>query len=159
MSRSRLKQKGRRESGTYFALPHAVLASPAYRSLPGSAVKLLCDMGGQFRGYNNGDLSAAWRIMQPLGWRSRDTLARARRKLVEAGMIELTRQGGLHCCSLYALTWLAIDECGGKLEVPATRVPSGLWRQPMPTNNQNASTESVSVKPGIRVNTRKAAWQ
>ena len=50
--------------------------------------------------------------------------------LLETGMIELTRQGGLHCASLYAVTWLPIDECGGKLDVNATAVASGLWKQP-----------------------------
>lgn len=156
MSRSRVRHKSRAESGGYFALPHAVMASPNFRGLSGSAVKLLCDLGGQYRGNNNGDLSAAWRIMRKLGWRSRDTLQRALADLLEAGMIELTRQGGLHFgCNLYALTWHAIDECDGKLDVPATRVPSSLWRPP--SEKQNASPKSVSVKPEISVSGRKAA--
>ena len=155
MKRSRWKQKGRSESGGYFALPHAVMASANYKMLPSRAVKLLCDLGGQFRGHNNGDLSAAWRIMHQLGWKSRDTLDKAERDLVRAGMIELTRQGGLNRCNLYALTWHPIDECGGKLDVPATRLPSGLWRTP--PEKQNASPDSVSSKPGFRVNASKAA--
>lgn len=125
--------------------------------LPTRAVKLLCDMGEQYRGHNNGDLSAAWRIMQKLGWKSRDTLDKAERDLVRAGMIELTRQGGLNRCNLYALTWHPIDECGGKLDVPVTRVPSGLWRAPNSSKKQNACPESVSIKPGFRVNSNKAA--
>jgi hypothetical protein len=149
--RNRRKHAGRVETGSFFALPHAVMASPAFRSLSAHAVKLLCDLGGQYRGANNGDLSAAWRIMEPLGWRSRDTLARALRELRGAGLIEMARQGGLHRCSLYALTWLAIDECNGKLDVPATRVPSGLWKASAPTEKQDASTEAVSVRHGGRV--------
>lgn len=150
--RNRRKHTGRAESGGFFALPHAVMASPAYRSLSAHAVKLLCDMGGQYRGSNNGDLGAAWRVMQPLGWRSRDTLGRALRELTDAGLIEQTRQGGLNRCSLYALTWHAIDECGGKLDVRPTRVASRLWMAKQADEKQNASTVAVSDRHGSRVN-------
>ncbi|MEO7149805.1 MAG: hypothetical protein ABIY40_07720, partial [Rhodanobacteraceae bacterium] len=152
VSRQRWKHKGRSESDGYFALPRAVIRSPNYKMLPTRAVKLLCDMGEQYRGHNNGDLSAAWGIMRELGWKSRDTLDKAERDLLRAGMIELTRQGGLNRCNLYALTWHSIDECKGKLDVPETRVPSSLWRKPTLVEKQNASPESVSIKPGICVN-------
>jgi len=158
MTRARWRHKGRSEGGTYFAIPHAVMRSANWRAMPPRAVKLVCDLGGQFRGSNNGDLSAAWRIMRPLGWNSRATLADAIADALRFGMIEKTRQGGLHLCSLYALTWQPIDECGGKLDVPATRVPSALWKRPSrPAEQKNASTESVSIKHGIRVNSSKAA--
>jgi hypothetical protein len=131
MPRKRLTYKGRTEhgSGGFFGLPHAVMASPNFRGLSAHAVKLLCDIGGQYRGKNNGDLCATWRVMQRLGWRSRDTLSRALRELLGAGLIELTRQGGLNRCSLYALTWRSIDDCKGKLDVLPTIKPSGLWKR------------------------------
>lgn len=151
-SRDRRKHVGRAESGSFFSLPHAVMASPSFRNLNAHAVKLLCDLGGQYRGANNGDLSAAWRIMQPKGWRSRDTLTRAISELREAGLIEQTRQGGLNRCSLYAITWRAIDECGGKLDVRATHAPSGLWKANANPEKQNANTPAVSVRHGSRVN-------
>jgi hypothetical protein len=44
------------------------------------------------------------------------------------GFIEQTRQGGKNQCSLYAVTWLAIDECNGKLDVNPTRAASNLWK-------------------------------
>ncbi len=143
---------GRAESGSFFAIPHAVMASPAFKNLSGYAVKMLCSLGGQYRGSNNGDLGAAWRVMQPQGWRSRDTLLRALRELIDAGMIEQTRQGGLNRCSLYALTWHAIDDCDGKLDVRATRVPSGLWKGTATIQKQTASTVAVSARHGSRVN-------
>jgi len=158
MTRTRHKLKGRVDGGGFLMLPHAVMDSPRYAGLSGSAVKLLADLGRQYRGHNNGDLSAAWKIMQPRGWKSRDTLSRALAELLAAGMIEKTRQGGLHLCSLFALTWHAIDECSGKLDVPPTRVASGLWKpSPRFAENQSASTESVSTRPGIRVYGTKAA--
>ena len=51
-------------------------------------------------------------------------------ELLQAGMIELTRQGGLHCPNLYAVTWIGIDDCSGKLDVKPNPAPSNLWRQP-----------------------------
>jgi len=155
-TRRRRKAKGRAETGIHFGLPHAVMDSPNYRALHAHAVKLLNDLGRQFRGYNNGDMSAAWRLMQPRGWKSRDTLARALAELLHFGMIEKTRQGGLNRCSLYALTWHKIDECKGKLDVAPSRVASGLWKTPMSPlpardrKKQNASTAGVPARHGNR---------
>lgn len=165
MIAARRKITGRTESGSYFAQPHAVMASPNYLALSPHARMLLNDLGLQFRGANNGDLSAAWKIMQPRGWRSRDTLGRALAELLHFGLIEKTRQGGLNHCSLYALTWLAIDECRNKLDVPATRVASGLWKASqlsMPKRqrkNAAPNTTNVSDRHGTRVSATRQACQ
>lgn len=154
MTRSRLKQKGRADTGSFFAWPRAVADSEAYRSASAPAVKLLNDLCFQFRGSNNGDMSAPWRVMRARGWKSRDTLHKALRELLELGLIERTRQGGRHVCSLYALTWLPIDECGGKLDVRPTRSPSGLWKRPsnieQTFQKQNGDTPGVSIQIPIR---------
>lgn len=158
MSRSRSKHTGRRESGSFFAIPHAVMHSPNWRAMPARTVKLVCDVGAQYTGSNNGNLCAAWRVMHPLGWGSKETLALAIADALRFGMLEKTRQGGLHMCSLYALTWRAIDECGGKLDVPATRIPSGLWKlSPATHEKQNASTDSVPRNYGFRTYGRQSA--
>ena len=165
MSQSRRKITGRVESGGYFKLPHAVMESANYRALSPHARMLLNDLGLQFRGANNGDLSAAWKIMQPRGWRSRDTLGRALAELLHYGLIEKTRQGGLNHCSLYALTWLAIDECRNKLDVSATRVASGLWKSPQPPmlkrkrKNAAPNTTGVPDRHGGRVSATRQACQ
>lgn len=157
MSRSRRKVMGRAEGGGFLKLPHAVMESANYRALSAHAVKLLLDMGLQFRGANNGDLAAAWKLMQARGWRSRDTLGRALAELLHYGLIEKTRQGGLNQCSLFALTWLAIDECRNKLDVRATAVASGHWHRPQPPlpkparKNTKPSPPSVSGRHGTRV--------
>lgn len=128
--RSRERFKGRAQGGWFFRLPVEVLDSPGYCGLSFKARALLLDMGAQFRGHNNGDFAAPWSWMKQRGWKSKDTMRRALLELLAAGFIELTRQGGLHCPSLYAVTWLPIDECGGKLDVKASAVPSHLWRYP-----------------------------
>lgn len=155
----RRKHKGRAESGSFFAWPRAVADSTAYRSASAPAVKLLNDLCFQFRGSNNGDLSAAWGAMKVRGWKSRDTLHKALSELLALGLIEKTRQGGKHLCSLYALTWLPIDECRGKLDVSATRVPSGLWKQPPSAEQKNGDTPNVSMWPAGRVNPDPRAQQ
>ena len=131
MTRSRREKfKARAQTGWFFRLPIEVLDSPGYCGLSFKARALLLDLGAQFRGHNNGDLAAPWSWMRLRGWKSKDTMRRALLELLAAGFIEQTRQGGLHCATLYAVTWLAIDECGGKLDVKPCPVPSNLWRNP-----------------------------
>lgn len=149
--RDRVKHKGRKVQGSFTLIPHAVQDSPNWRACSGSAVKLLCDLARQYRGSNNGDLCASMSILKPKGWTSPETVHYALLELRHYGLIVLTRQGGLHAASLYALTWHAIDECGGKLDCAATAVAPGLWREPVavrfkrPKKIRKASTDSVSL--------------
>src|ERR1700721_1450260 len=128
--------------GSFVAFPHAVLNCPNFALLSAKATKLICDMASQYKGNNNGDLSASWSIMKKKGWRSRETLANALKELRYYELVTQTRQGGIFVgCSLYALTWQPIDECGGKLEVNATKIASGLWRIEKPPLDEVPSTE------------------
>ncbi len=137
MARNRLKAKGRREHGSFLALPLVVIDSKEFSSLSAYAVKLIIDLYAQFKGSNNGDLCAAWSMMKKRGWRSKGTLHRALNELREKGFLLLARQGGKHKASLYALSFLAVDECKGKLEIPPTAAPPGTWRK------RNVKTESL----------------
>lgn len=151
MSR-RQKVLGRKESGPFLALPRSLLDSPEYAALSAYAVKLLCDLGAQLRGHNNGDLCAAWSLMRARGWKSRDTLDRAKLELEEAGVIVRTRQGGKHKPTLYALTFKGIDECEGKLDahIKASAVPFNTWkkktltRPPCQSDTPTVSKQEVS---------------
>ena len=136
MARSLSKSKGRREKGTFLAIPRAVVDSPQYAELSAYGVKLLIDLHAQYRGTNNGDLSAAYKLMQPRGWRSKGTLHKALQELRQAGWVVVSRQGGRHKCSLYALTYLAIDECKGKgIDINPTAAPLGTWKKPTHENS------------------------
>lgn len=115
-------------------MPHRILECEPYTKLSAKGVKLMVDLFAQFRGSNNGDFSMAWAVMQKRGWRSRDTLNRACKELLGNGFIVQTRQGGRHQCNLYAVTWLAIDDCNGKLDCPPTNVPPGYWKDGRPAN-------------------------
>lgn len=128
------KAKGRRESGPFVPLPKHVIKHPNFNNLRGSALKLLMYMCSQLHfkeggSVNNGDISAAMTIMKKYGWKSNETLNYALKELLYYEFIMITRQGGRNKCSLYAVTWWAIDECKGKLDVNATRVPPGNWKE------------------------------
>lgn len=131
MSSKLQKFRGRKESGTFLKVPTDVLKSLNFCSLSTKAKALVLDIGAKFNGYNNGDLAAPWSWMKERGWRSKDTLHRAIHELLAHGILELTRQGGLHGPSLYAFTWLAIDECKANLDITATHVASGKWKLPI----------------------------
>jgi hypothetical protein len=154
--RSRPRHKGRRESGTFTAIPHAVQDCANWRQCSGTGIKLLLDLARQYNGRNNGDLSAALSLLRPFGWNSPDTVGNALRELRHYGFLLLTRQGGLHGPSLYALTWQAIDDCGGKLTCAhATNVAPGTWkesREPFkrPPKNRKPTTPSVAHRYAIR---------
>ena len=104
-----LRNKGRANRGPFIAMPRAVIDSPAWAAMNAHEVKLLMDLAAQFRGSQNGDLSAAWALMHKRGWASRDTLAKALAGLLAKGFITRTRQGGRRVCSLYAVSWEGIN--------------------------------------------------
>lgn len=118
----------RRESGGFAALPHCLLESGVYTRLSAHAVKLLIDLLAQFKGFNNGDLCLSWSIMEKRGWKSRDTLNKARKELIEAELIIVSRYGDRRRPHLHALTFFAIDECSGKLDISTTQKPLSYWR-------------------------------
>lgn len=135
MTDRRQKIKGRRSGPTFGAKPHHIFRADikASQSSPASvlshmAAHMLDNLVAQFNGNNNGDLTAAPKIMKLYGWSSQGSVHSALTELLAKGFIEQTRQGGRNKCSLYALTWMAIDDCGGKLDVPSTKVPSNLWK-------------------------------
>jgi hypothetical protein len=133
MARNRFKDaQARRESGGFVPLPFVVLRSRSFAELSAYAVKLLSDLLAQYRGDNNGDFWAAWTIMQRRGWKSKATLSKCLKELLAGNWVEVTRQGGRHKATLYALTFYSIDDCKGKLDVRATSSPTGGWRKNEP---------------------------
>lgn len=123
------RQKGRRESGPFLALPHAVMDSRNYRRCSGTAIKLLVDLARQYRGNNNGDLAPALVRDGP----AHQAKAKALRELVHYGLLVQTKLGGLGMPGLYALTWRPIDNHKTKfLDVAATTKPPGCWKDDAP---------------------------
>lgn len=124
MAHTRSKSKGRADSGTFAQLPHVVMDSESFRGLRPSALMVLMCLLRQYRGNNNGDLSAEFSRAQGWGIGSKTTLTKALSELQKRNLIQRTREGRFinpgACCALYAITWKPIDECEGKLEVSST---------------------------------------
>lgn len=161
MGRTRAKAKGRRESGAFIPLPVSVLNHANFARLTPKAVKLLIDLCVQLRfreggTVNNGDITAAWKLMEPRGWQSKDTLYRALDELLHYGFVIRTRQGGRNLCSLFAVTWWAIDECAGKLDIKPTRAPSNEWRNECELWNPKLKLKPVPRQSGQRCPSHRA---
>ena len=151
MADKRQKITGRRTGPTFGLKPHHIFKADCKNETPSPAsvlshmaANMLDNLTVQFNGFNNGDLCAAPKIMKLYGWNSQGSINKALTELLALGFIEQTRQGGRNKCSLFALTWLAIDECKDKLDISPTRVASNLWK---PENAGN-------IDPRF-----KSAWQ
>ncbi len=153
MAKSRYKNAtAKRDGGAFITLPLSVLNGAAFISLNAHARMLLLDLASQYRGDNNGDLCMAWKVMRPRGWKSEETLNKAKRDLLETELIVETRKGARpNKCSLFALTWYALDDCGGKLDITARSFPRGAYRlkDPCPAISprvlQNATITTKAV--------------
>ena len=123
MPRTREKTKGRRSGAPFVMLRHDLLEHPDYIALKNPAKVLLIDVLKHYNGRNNGDFVITLKVLRAQGWTSEDTMRRATKQLIDAGLLVITRQGGRHLPSLYGVTFYPIDECGGKLDVSPTKVP------------------------------------
>lgn len=128
MPDKRLRSCGRRNSGTFVLLPHAIMDDMSYRNLTNSAKALLLDLLRQYNGRNNGALSACWTLMRKKGWRSKDTLHRALSELLRVGLVVKVAQGGLKPLkhSQYAIVFLALDDVHGMDDAFARKIGTRL---------------------------------
>lgn len=152
MARTRERSKGRKSDKPFLRLYRDVIESGEFADLSGNAVKLLIDLGAQYRGNNNGDLGVWWRLMKQKGWKSKDTLYRAIHELEATEFILRTRQGGLNLPSLFAITCFPIDECKGKLDVRPTKVAPNTWRK-LNVPVRNPYQQSTNIVPMKRKDT------
>jgi hypothetical protein len=126
--KSRAQRSKRDDPGRFVSLPHTVLTSRALIELPAAAKALLLDMLTQYNGRNNGDICAAFKVMKQRGWRSEETLFRARKALEESELISVTRAGGRpNRATLYGFTFYALDD-NPKLEVTSRTFPRSSWK-------------------------------
>ena len=132
MARPNKNGKGRLPTRSFAGIPRIVMDTDDYKNLNGNAIKLLLELAYQYRGNNNGDLSATFSHMKKRGFKSKETLWNALKSLQGAKLImksregQFTNPGGL--CALYALTWQPIDECNGKHDTKDTRTAHRKFR-------------------------------
>ena len=119
----------KRDGGRFCAIPLSVLDGAAFISLSAHARMLLLDLCRQYNGNNNGDFCAAYSMMKLRGWKSQHTLQKAKKELLDAELICETRKGARpNKASLYAVTWLDLDDCGGKLDISPRGFNRGAYR-------------------------------
>lgn len=140
----RAKHKSKNHDGSRFVLlPHVVMDSPAYLNLSFSAIAILLDIARQYSGSNNGKLVLCDKALKRRGWNSHATITKAKRELIEAGLLFLTRQGYRpNKASWYALTWLTLDWVP-EMEISRAAFPRGAYLE-------NKSRPSGSgVRPSV----------
>ncbi|WP_246084971.1 hypothetical protein [Pseudomonas nicosulfuronedens] len=130
--------------------------SDDFLSLSGAALKVLLGLLRQFRGANNGDLSATIHQARSWGVKSPSTLVTALQELMDHNLIIRSRDpkycnpGGV--CALYAVTWLAIDDCGGRLNVDSTTVPPRRFSLELsnhPVRKSKYTTPKIEVPEAV----------
>jgi len=131
VGRSKFKRNGDKCDGkTFVRLPTVVLESPGYRQAGIAARALLIDLAMQYSGHNNGKLTACAKYLRPLGWKSNDTVVRARRELIDCGLLLETRKGARpNKAAWFALTWLDIDQ-GQGLDIDPALYRRGAYMRP-----------------------------
>jgi hypothetical protein len=135
----------RRLNGRHYAMvPCEVLTSEACNTLPASACRVLLAIAAQFRGKNNGDLALTWATARPFGINSKKQLVDSLSMLRERGLIEQTRQGGKKPLgpSLYAVTWMPIDDLNGKINSGPTMIAKNTWVDWPSAPQRDQSTEN-----------------
>lgn len=97
----------------FISLDKQIAGSNNFKQLSGNANKVLIWLLLQYNGYNNGDLSAPKSDCYKWGISSK-TLYKAIAELEDKKFIYKTRQGlrigKKDNCSLYAISWLELDE-------------------------------------------------
>jgi len=122
-----MTHKRKRGSRRFVQIDASVYQSAAWRALPDAALRLWVDLRALHNGHNNGRLAPTFATLRPLGWTSKDKLARALAALVEYGFLRYTRKTGpnaYHRAALVRFTDLAcpgderegIDGCGPTCE-------------------------------------------
>jgi hypothetical protein len=139
--------KQKRAAGRFYALPAVVLQSRAYIALSSNAIRLMMDMLEQYRGDDNGRLICTWAHMhEKRGWKSRDTLDKARAELLAAGFLFETVKGQRpNKASWYALTFFALDPNDGHDASPRSFPYLAFADSPQIPAKKNASL----ITPGV----------
>ncbi|MDO8341316.1 MAG: hypothetical protein Q7T59_05060 [Candidatus Woesebacteria bacterium] len=138
-------------SSSYTPLVHAVLDSVALMGASHTARSLLLELMRQHTGGNNGHLHLAQGWLRKRGWKSGDTIQRAKLELIKRNLIVQTKQGGLNIgpCR-FALTWLPITNFVG-LELRASEYHKGAWHfmdeLPQPQKHKGSSVSRIGASP------------
>jgi hypothetical protein len=100
-----MKKNRKRNPGDRFVLlPHYMLGCPAFKTLPGDAVKLLLYIWKRHRGINNGEISYGVREAAEIGIPKSRT-SRMFAVLTERGFLAVVRDAGFNVGDRKTRTW------------------------------------------------------
>jgi hypothetical protein len=101
-------------SGGYGAIPWSVMDSNSFMGASEKAKALLFALMRQHNGANNGHLHLAKKWLYAKGWTCHENNSKARKELINRGLIMQTKCGGLNMgADLFALTWYPITSYVG----------------------------------------------
>lgn len=110
----RKRNKKKQKAINFAGIPRWVIDTDAFKSLSGSAIKLLVLLAYQYKGKNNGDLTITHSMLKEY-FKSNTTMYNARNELYKKGFIDINAYGGKSFDGrkmphLYALTWATVDD-------------------------------------------------
>lgn len=136
-------------SGGYGAIPWAVLDSVSFKGASDKAKALLLALMRQHNGNNNGRLHLAKKWLYNQGWTCHENNSKARKELIERGLIVQTKCGGLNMGpDLFALTWYDISNYVG-LDISAKSYSRGAYMlcNLAPTPRRKPPTKKQKMLP------------
>jgi hypothetical protein len=119
--------KAGRDAGSFIPWLQPVQLSPGWRRCGHTGRSLLMDV---VHSGVNGKLVAADAYLKPLGWTSREVIARALKDLIECGLLVETRKGARpNRAAWYAVTWLDLKHTEG-LDIDPKKFKRGGYLTP-----------------------------
>ncbi|MFM0544002.1 hypothetical protein PQR29_04665 [Paraburkholderia strydomiana] len=105
-----MKERKSKGSERFVGVPFWVMNHVSFRAASHRSRALLFDVLLQYNGRNNGTLVVCDKALKPLGWNSRDGLTKAKKELIDLGLLVETRAGAKpNKASWYAISWRPLD--------------------------------------------------
>ncbi len=110
MARRKERLPERVTGSRFAAFPHSVFDSISFAGASDKAKALLLALVRQLNGANNGHLQLTTKWLKKAGYTCPSNNIKARKELIERGLIVQTKFGGLNMgADLFAVTWLPIS--------------------------------------------------
>lgn len=94
----------------FVALPIEIIRSDEWLNLPPNARVLAIDLMSQYTGRNNGRLCPGFPVMRKYGWKSKETLIKAKKALLDCSFVVQTRIGHApRTAEWIGFTWWDLD--------------------------------------------------
>jgi hypothetical protein len=139
-----------RDSGRFISLPISVLDSVTYQRLNFSSKALLIDIASQFKGENNGKLVACDKFLNPRGWKSKATVSKALKELLESGLLIMTRRGARpNKASYFGLAWQGLGSRVVESEIDFNGRTFELMRHQWKSRERDLQIKSRPPKNGL----------